>query len=321
MRRLVAVVGRVHAAGLDRLRGAGFELAEVADGELEKTHAAMREAVALVVRTSPITEAMIADARALRVVAKHGVGTDNIAVPALTARRIPCAITLMANRTAVAEHALFMMLELAKLGRMHDRAVRDGQWAVRNRFAAWELSGKTLLVLGCGRIGREVARRAAAFDMRVLGYDPVIGDDGLRAAGLEPVADLAAGLAGADIVSLHLPVTERTRHLLDAAAIAGMKAGAVVVNTARGGLIDEAALAEALRSGHLRGAGLDVFEDEPPAADHPLMGLDNVLLSPHAAAGTAEAAWRMAVESADNVLAGLDGRLDPAVVVNREILA
>jgi D-3-phosphoglycerate dehydrogenase len=317
---VVAVVGRVHAAGLDRLRQRGFELIEVADGELEATHEAMREAVGLLVRTSPITAAMIEGASALRVVAKHGVGTDNIAIPALTARGIPCAITLMANRTAVAEHALFMMLELAKLGRMHDRAVRDGQWGVRNRFAAWELSGKTLLLVGCGRIGRELARRALAFDMRVLGYDPVIAEAQLRAAGVQPAPDLDAALAEADIVSLHLPVTATTHRLIDAAAMARMKPGGVIINTARGGLIDEPALADALRSGHLRGAGLDVFEEEPPAADHPLMGIDNVLLSPHAAAGTAEAARRMAVESADNILAALDGRLDPIVIINPEVL-
>jgi D-3-phosphoglycerate dehydrogenase len=214
-----------------------------------------------------------------------------------------------------------MMLELAKLGRAHDRAVRDGHWGVRNRFAAWELSGKTLLILGCGRIGREVARRALAFDMRVLGHHPLLPEAQLRAAGLEPAPDLATALAEADIVSLHLPVTATTRHLIDAAALRRMRPGAVVINTSRGGLIDETALAEALRKGRLRGAGIDVLEDEPPPTDHPLLGLDNVLLSPHSAAGTVEAARRMAVESADNILAALDGRLDPAAVVNREVLA
>jgi D-3-phosphoglycerate dehydrogenase len=281
----------------------------------------MPEADAVVVRTNPVTAAMIDAAPSLKVVSRHGVGYDNVDLDALNRRGIPLMLAVNANRVAVAEHAFAMLLELFKHGRTFDAAVRAGDWASRNRLVPLELAGKTLLLLGFGRIGREVARRARAFGMRVLAHDPLLPPETIVEAGCEPAPDLMAALGQADAVSLHLPLGPGTRGLIGRERLRAMRRDAVLVNTARGGLVDEAALAEALREGRIRAAALDVLADEPPPADHPLLGLDSCLLSPHVAGTTAEAMVRMAEESVANALAGLEGRLDPAVVVNPQVLA
>ncbi|GBD44056.1 Hydroxypyruvate reductase [bacterium HR40] len=319
----IAILGRIREEGLALLRARpniAIELLE--DPSPEAVSRAVTAADAVVVRTARIPPEAVERASRLRVISRHGVGYDNVPLEVLNRRRIPLAITASANRISVAEHAFFLMLALAKRGREHDRAVRAGNWGLRERFAAIELWGKRLLLLGFGRIGSEVARRAIAFGMKVAAYDPWRPVDELVAAGVEPVADLASALGEADIVSLHMPHTPDAPPVIGARELARMRPSAFLVNTARGGLVDEAALVDALRSGRLAGAGLDVFAEEPPPPDHPLLALENVVLSPHAAGSTREATLRMATESVRNVLDVLDGRLDPAVIVNyREIAA
>jgi D-3-phosphoglycerate dehydrogenase len=317
----VAVIGRVREEGLALLRARPeIEVELVEEADPRAIARAVAAADAVVLRTARLTPAMIEAAPNLRVVSRHGVGYDNVPLEVLNARRIPLAVAASSNRISVAEHTLFLMLALAKLGCVHDRAVREGNWRIRERFAAFELWGRRLLLLGFGRIGSEVARRAAAFGMKVAVYDPLRATDELAAAGVEPVSDLAQALAEADVVSLHMPRTPGAPPVIGKAELARMKPSAILINTARGGLVDEGALVEALRSGRLAGAGLDVFAEEPPPADHPLFALDNVVLSPHSAGISHEATIRMAVESVQNALDVLDGRPDPAVIVNwREI--
>ena len=197
---------------------------------------------------------------------------------------------------------------------------RDGNWKLRDSFGATELAGKTLLLLGFGRIGREVAKRAQAFGMTVLAYDPYVREAAMYAARVQPAPKLEDALPQADFISVHLPLTPETRGIIGARQFAAMKRTAIVISTARGGLVDEAALVEALRSGTIRAAGLDVFVDEPPSSDNPLLKLDNLLLSPHSAGLTAECAMRMGEVSARNALAGLNGTLDPELVVNKHVL-
>jgi D-3-phosphoglycerate dehydrogenase len=318
----VLVVGLIREEGIRLLEATPGVTVEVLEHPSPSAIlAAMPQAEAVIVRTAPIARAMIEAAPRLKIVSRHGVGYDNVDLAALKERRIPLAVAATANMVAVAEHAFFMMLELAKLGREHDRAVREGRWELRNRFAAVELAGKRLLILGLGRIGRELARRAAAFGMDVAAFDPKLDAAAIRALGVEPEPALLRGLARADVVSLHLPLGPGTRGIIGRDQLRAMRPSAILVNTARGGLVDEAALAQALREGWIRGAGLDVFEAEPPHADNPLLGEPHVLLSPHGAGVTAEAAVRMAVESARNALAVFDGTLDPAVVINPEALA
>ena len=307
------VAGKLHPSGLDLLRSAPVTFDYVEEISEPSYQAYLPLADALVIRTQPLSLASIAKAPGLKIVSRHGVGYDAVDVPALNARGIPLCIVGDVNSSGVAEHA--MMLILAATHRLiaADRATRDGNWGWRNGLQTHEVAGKRLLILGFGRIGQKLAGLARAFGMEVHAHDPYI-PEGSWPDGAARVTDLAQGLAQADAVSLHLPRADRA--VLGTAELALMKPTAVVVNTARGGLLDEVALADALRAGRLGGAGIEVFDAEPPGKDHPLFGLDQVVLTPHNAALTVECAERMAIASVQNVLDFFAGKLDPALVVN-----
>jgi D-3-phosphoglycerate dehydrogenase len=316
----VVVAGKIHPSGLAVLKGRqGLDIEEHHLLDEAGMQAAVVSADALLIRTSTLSAQAIKGAGDLKIVARHGVGYDNIDVTALTQRGIPLALVGNVNAVSVAEHTLYLLLACMKRGLAYDRATRNGGWQIRDTLGARDLNGKTLLIIGFGRIGREVAARASAFGMKIEAYDPLV-KSGKADSGVTLAADLDAALGRADAVSLHLPLTAQTRNLIDAKSIARMKVNAVLICTARGGLIDEKALADALRKERLMAAGLDVYAEEPPAATHPLLDLDNVVLSPHSAALTEECAERMAVISAQNCLDGLDGRLDPSLIVNPEVL-
>jgi len=212
------------------------------------------------------------------------VGYDAVDVPALTRRRIPLMVIGTANSVTVAELAMFHMMTLAKRGPVMSAIVQESRWSDKFAERPIELSQKTLLVVGFGRIGTRIARRCLAMDMAVLVYDPYVAGESIRAAGCEQVDDLDAALPRADVVTLHCPKTRETTGLIDAARLKRMKPSAFLVNTARGGIVDEAALHAALTAGTIAGAGLDVFEKEPAPKDHPLFALANVSLSPMSAA-------------------------------------
>jgi D-3-phosphoglycerate dehydrogenase / 2-oxoglutarate reductase len=316
----VVVAGKIHSSGLAVLRERqGLDIEEHPLLDEARMQAAVAGADALLLRTSTLSATAIKGADALKIVARHGVGYDNIDVAALTQRGIPLALVGNVNAVSVAEHTLYLLLACMKRGLAYDRATRNGGWQIRDTLGARDLKGKTLLIIGFGRIGSEVAARASAFGMKIEAYDPLV-KAGKTDSSVTMVADLDAAIARADAVSLHLPLMARTRNLFDAKRIAHMKLNAVLICTARGGLIDEDALAEALREGRLMAAGLDVYAEEPPAATHALLALDNVVLSPHSAALTEECAERMAVISAQNCLDGLDGRVDPSLIANPEVL-
>jgi D-3-phosphoglycerate dehydrogenase / 2-oxoglutarate reductase len=214
---------------------------------------------------------------------------------------------------------MMLLLAMVKQTLRADRSVRGGDWSWRNLLQAQEVSGKRLLIIGYGRIGRNLARMAGGFGMRIRAYDPFLQRQGWPSGNVEPVADLLEGLAWADAVSVNVPKADRP--LLGAREFEVMKPGAVLINTARGGIVDETALAAALSTGKLAGAGLDVFDSEPPHPGSPLLAMDKVLLTPHVAGLTAECAERMAVGSVQNVLDFFNGRIDPDLVVNRAQLA
>ncbi len=317
----VLVIGTIRPEGLAVFEGrSDIRLTKLAETDRAGLLEAAGRASAILVRTSPVDRAVIEAAPGLKVVSRHGVGYDNVDIDALNERRIPLAIAANANKVSVAEHALFMMLALAKQGTEHDTAVRGGDWAIRNRFAAVDLAGRTLLILGFGRIGSGVAARARAFDMQVEVLDPHVDDAVITSAGCRPVADLDEALGRADVVSLHVPLDATTRHVIDEARLALMRPTALLINTARGGLVDEPALARALVEGRLAGAGIDVFEDEPPDPSNPLLAAPRALLSPHSAGVTGESMVRMATEAATNILDVLDGRLDPGAIINHAIV-
>ncbi|MEJ0018351.1 MAG: hydroxyacid dehydrogenase [Acetobacteraceae bacterium] len=269
---------------------------------------------------TPYRQAAMDASPVMEVVARIGVGYDAVEVPALTARRVPLMVAGTANSTSVAEHAFHMMMALAKRNVALDAMVRNGAWADRHGGLPMEMSGKTVLIVGFGRIGIRQARRCLGFDMTVLIYDPYVPAATIAAAGCEPVTDLDAALPRADFVSIHCPKNPETIGLFNAARFARMKRGALIVNTARGGIIDEPALYDALTSGHIAGAGLDVFDLEPTPVNNTLLQLDTVIASPHMAGVTTESVAAMARVTAENILSVLDGRPNRDNAINREVL-
>ncbi len=270
---------------------------------------------------TPFRQPEMDAAPAMEVVARIGVGYDAVDVPVLTARHVPLMVAGTANSTSVAEQAFHLMIALAKKVYEMDRLVKDDKWTDRHHHLPMELSGKTVLIIGFGRIGTRSARRCIGFDMNVLIYDPYVDQATITAAGCEAVSDLDAALPRADFVSIHCPKSPATIGLINAARLALMKKGAFLVNTARGGIIDEPALYDALKSGHIGGAGLDVYDVEPAPTDHPLLTLDNVISSPHMAGVTVESIAAMAVATAQNILGVLDGTPNKGHAVNPDVFA
>ena len=258
--------------------------------------------------------------RDMKVVTRIGVGYDAVDVPALSRRKVPLMVAGTANSPSVAEQAMFMMLTLAKRAVEMHSMVKDGKWADRLGMLPYDLFGKTVLIVGFGRIGTRTAKRCLAMEMNVLIYDPYKPAAEIKAAGCEPVADLDAALPRADFLSIHCPKTSETVGMFNAARLKRMKPTAYLINTARGGIVDEAALHEALVSGKLAGAGLDVFEQEPPPSGHSLFGLPNVIMAPHMAGVTREAVDRMSLQTARNILSALDGEPIRQNVINQDVL-
>ena len=318
----VLIIGQIHAAGLKILNDhKGLSIEMITDPSAGIPVELVQASDAILIRYGVLSEAHIENANRLCVVSRHGVGCDNLPMDSLTARGIPVSIVGPANAISVSEQTMAMMLSLSKKLAQYDQAVRNGNWSIRDRLSASELAGKTLLLLGFGRVGREVAKRAQAFDMDILIYDPFVSSDAATATGVVKIDDWREVLDRVDFLSIHLPLTAETQNIIDAGVLAAMKPTAILLNTARGGLVDEGALYEAL---HTRmaagGAGIDTFEVEPPGLDAPLLSLPNVVVSPHCAALTEEAAKRMGMVAARNVIAGLEDRLDPELVVNHDAL-
>ncbi len=282
--------------------------------------ALLRDADGVALTSTPLRAADIEAAPRLRAVGRIGVGYDAVDVDALTRRGIPLMTCGTDNSPTVAEYTMFMMLALCKRGTAMDALVRQGRWSERYAALTTEVLGKTVLIVGFGRIGTRIAKRCLAMEMKVEVYDPYVSVEAIRSAGCEPVADLDAALPGADFVTIHCPKTPETAGMFDAARLARMKPSARLINTARGGLVDEAALYAALAAGKLAGAGIDVFEREPPLTDNPLFTLSNVIVAPHMAGNSRESLDRAALTVTRNLLSVLDGAPRREYVVNPEAL-
>jgi D-3-phosphoglycerate dehydrogenase len=301
----VLIADDIATAGVERLRA----VAQV-DVDAEITAAQLLARIhgyhALVVRSrTKVDSALLAAAAQLRVVGRAGVGVDNVDVEAAAARSVIVVNSPLAATTAVAELTLALMLAVARQVPLADAAMKQGEWP-KKKLQGAELEGKTLGLIGFGRIGREVARRAQVFGMRIVAYN-ITPIDPASVAHLATLLGLQQVLAASDYISLHVPVTNATRNIIDAAALASCKPGVRIVCTARGGLIDEAALLSALESGRVAAAGLDVFATEPPGASA-LVRHPHVVAMPHVGAQTAEAQERAGVDIGDEVAAALTGK-------------
>jgi D-3-phosphoglycerate dehydrogenase len=318
----VLIVGKIHPKGLAILEAEdGLEIEMITDPDAELSKEKLATTDALLIRYGKISEADAEQMPNLRIVSRHGVGCDNLPVAALGARGVPVTIVGPVTAGSVAEQVMAMLMALIKKIALYDAAVRKGDWGIRDSLQVGELAGRTLMILGFGRIGREVARRALAFDMKVAIHDPFVSADEIQAAGYQAVEDWRATLPEMDVISLHLPMTAETRGLIGAGEIAAMKSTAILINAARGGLVDEEALYTALTGPMSRGgAGMDCFDSEPPTPDQPLLSLPNVVLSPHSASLSEEAAQCMGIVAAQNILDGLHGKLKAELVFNLKAL-
>ena len=291
-----------------------FEM--IADFSADNILRHIGDADAMTIRDAPLPVQVLQAAPKLRVVSRHGVGYDNVPVEYCTARGLPVTVVGSVNAVSVAEQTMFLLLAAARHGIALDAAVRRGDFAARGRLIGLELRGRTLLIIGYGRIGREIAARARSFGVAVIVYEPFAA----REPEVEYVESLDEGLSRADVVTVHVPLTTETRHLIGARELGLLPPDAIVLNTARGGILDEQALVAALDSGRLWAAGLDTFDTEPLSADDPLARHERTVLSPHSAALTEQSLIAMGLVTARNALAGLDGALDPALVVNASVL-
>jgi D-3-phosphoglycerate dehydrogenase len=263
---------------------------------------------------------LLATAARLRVISRFGVGYDLIDIPACTARGVVVGVVNGANDVSVAEHAMMLMLAVARRTIEMDASVRAGSWMMQGGRRMRELAGRRVLVVGYGRIGTRVARLCAGFGMTVVVHDPAFPTPRIAADGHIPAPDLLEAAATADVITLHCPLDATTRHMVDASFLGRMQPHAWLINTARGGLVDEMALVAALQEGRIEAAGLDVLVQEPPAPDHPLFALQNVVLAPHNAAAAWECYAKMSMRAVRNLLDTLDGVIDPGYTVNPEVL-
>ena len=290
----------VSNAGLQPLRDAGFEVVKQVGLPPDELRSALADYEGLIVRSeTKVTAELMESAEGLRVVGRAGVGVDNIDVQAATARGILVMNAPDGNTITTAEHTIALLVALARNVAQANSSVKAAKWD-RKRFIGAELRGKTLGIIGLGRIGRAVSSRAAGLGMKIVAFDPFITPEPSRDFEVEALS-FDEVLSRADFLTIHTPLTAETKAVINASAIEKMKQGARIINCARGGLIDEAALYEAIKSGKIAGAALDVFEQEPPPADHPLLQLDEVIVTPHLGASTTEAQEAVALTVAEQM--------------------
>jgi D-3-phosphoglycerate dehydrogenase / 2-oxoglutarate reductase len=308
----ILIADSLDPAGLELLKASGAEVHQVTAEERPRLAEILPDYDALVVRSmTKVTAGLLAAGKRLKVVGRAGIGVDNVDVEAATERGILVVNAPTANLLSATEHTFALLLALARRVPAADASLKAGEWD-RKSFTGTELQDKTLGIVGFGRIGQRVAQRARGFDMKVVAFDPYLDEQAARRLEVEllPLAEL---LARADVVTIHTPLTDQTRNLIDRERLAAMKPGALLINCARGGVVDESALLAALESGRLGGAGLDVFAEEPPR-DLRLVRHPRVVATPHLGAQTREAQERISTETAEMLLAALAGSLSVSAV-------
>lgn len=320
MKKVLLIHPTIQPCGVEIL-ASGAEIVMAPDGKEETliSYLASGDVAAVATRVEKITARVIENAPGLEVVGAHGVGVDQIDVQAATRHGVLVVNAPTSNYMSVAEHAVMLMLALARKICDSDGAVRKGDFQFREQFYPTEMNGKILCAVGLGRIGSEVARKCRlGFNMEILAYDPYISELEMAGMGVKKV-ELESGLRVADFVSIHVPLSPQSRHLIGKEEISFMKPEAILVNVSRGGVIRQEALVSVLKNGRIRGAGLDVFDPEPPSPNDPILALPNVIVSPHFAGDTYEAKQRCSRSLANEMLTVLKGNL-PRFLVNPEVL-
>ncbi len=317
----IAIMGKIHSDGPEILKKNNIENFEINDFEENYLINKLCDVDGIVIRTANLTSKILSKCENLKIVSRHGVGYDNVDSNYLKKNGIPLAITGTSNAVSVAEHVMTMFLYLTKNINLSNNLVKSGNFKKKSELPDFfELYKKKILILGFGRIGQELAKRCLGFDMEVYIYDPFVSKNIIIEKNCFPI-NKEEGLEIADYISIHMPLNNSTKNFLSFTEFDLVKKNLIVVNTARGGIINEEALLEAIKKNKIKGAGIDVFENEPPRQKHPFFELENILLTPHNAALTLECRKRMSVESCTNVINYLVNKkkLNKTNIVNLEI--
>jgi len=298
----IAVMGKIHSDGLRVIRNANFQYIEIINFEENNLKEELKNVDGILVRTANLSSKILSNCNNLKIVSRHGVGYDNVDLDYLNKNKIALGITSTSNAVSVAEHVMTSFLYLTKNIHLSDKLTREGKFNDKSSLPNFfELYQKNVLIFGFGRIGKAVAKRCLGFEANVYVYDPFINKENIEKFNCIAI-DKIGGLKLADYISLHLPLNENTKDFIGEEELSIMKNSVIIVNTARGGIINEDSLIKSLENNNIRGASLDVFDKEPPAENNPLFKLPNLILSPHNAALTLECRKRMAVESVENII-------------------
>lgn len=313
----ILIIQPIHEEGIKLLENnPNYNYEIIEEIKLEDIKNKIQNCDGLSIRTAKLPGEIIDLGKKLKVISRHGVGYDNVDLAAIKKNKITLTITATANAVAVAEHVMFMLLNICKRKSMYDDAVKNGKFNDRNKLPKTiELWGKNILIAGFGRIGQALIKRCLGFEMNVFVYDPFINEEKIKSLGGIKVDNLENSLSKIDMISLHLPLTNETKNLIDINLIKKMKKNCIIINAARGGIINEIDLDRALNENLIFGAGLDVFDIEPPKEDNPLLKNDKVFLSPHTAAFTEECMTRMGKETIQNIIDFFDEKLEKSKIV------
>jgi len=313
----ILIIQPIHEAGIKLLENnPNYNYEVIENIKLEDIKNKIQNCDGLSIRTAKLPGEIIDLGKKLKVISRHGVGYDNVDLAAIKKNKITLTIKATANAVAVAEHVMFMLLNICKRKSMYDDAVKNGKFNDRNKLPKTiELWGKNILIAGFGRIGQALIKRCLGFEMNVFVYDPFINEEKIKSLGGIKVDNLENSLSKIDMISLHLPLTNETKNLIDINLIKKMKKNCIIINAARGGIINEIDLDRALKENLIFGAGLDVFDIEPPKEDNPLLKNDKVFLSPHTAAFTEECMKRMGKETIQNIIDFFDEKLEKSKIV------
>ena len=319
----IAIIGSIHQSGLNILKENNFDILEIVNLEINSLKKELQEVDGIVLRTAELKENVLSKCKNLKIIARHGVGYDNVDIKFLNKNNIALGITGTSNAVSVAEHVMTMFLYLTKKINISDSLVKKGDFIKKNTLPSFfELYNKNILILGFGRIGRELAKRCLSFDTKVYVFDPFIDNEIIKQHNCIPIESKEEGIKVADYISIHMPLNEKTKNFISYDEFKISKNNLILVNTARGGIINEEALFQALKNKSILGAGLDVFENEPPIKNHPLLSLNNILLTPHNAALTLECRTRMSIEACENIVYFLNKnrKLNEKNIVNSNLI-
>jgi len=313
----ILIIQPIHEAGIELLKknpDYEFEVVEKIDPEFLKTK--IKNCDGASIRTAKLPGNVIEAANNLKIISRHGVGYDNIDLEVSKKKNLTLAITATANAIAVAEHVMFMLLNISKRKNMYDDTVKEGKFNDRNKLPKTvELWNKNILIAGFGRIGKALIKRCLGFEMKVFVYDPFVSQDIIEKLGGIKVDSMEETCKEMDAISLHIPLNEKTKNIINYNLLQSMKKNCIVINAARGGIVNEIDLDRALKENLIFGAGLDVFETEPPEQNNPLLKNDKVFLSPHTASFTEECMTRMGKETIQNIIDFFDNKLETSKIV------